>query len=183
MIDRQKAHELLEQWQPFVNTDETVDRLEQAISIDLNDPATENLVADAIVRLAPEGAYVPLSTRYPWRFGPFADVTAPETTLLDVLVEALRCSAAVHEAERIPHLVAPLLALAEALEHGALVLGPPPGRCGALSPVTMLERTVRRSCELLATHAGMHEVTVYDGPPDTITPGTRMHWADEEGIS
>jgi hypothetical protein len=129
--------------------------------LDLNDPATENTVAEAIARLAPEGAYVPLSQRYPWRF---SEPTAgqQETTLVDAVVEALRGSAAVLKADRLSHLVPALIALAEALEHGALVPGPPPGPCEGMLQSTIVEVDGTRRpdvhfCELRAGHAGLHE--------------------------
>lgn len=158
-------------------------RIEQdAIRIDLNDPATENLVADAIRRLAPEGAYVPLSVRYPWRFTDFAR-TGQQTTLVDAVVEALRGSAEVHDAERIPHLVAPLLALAEAIERGGLIPGPPPGPCPAFSPEVIETRGeeglgvgFRYPCELRATHAGLHEATVWR--EQRLAPAGKMQWPD-----
>lgn len=49
-----------------------------------------------------------------------AETCAGEPALADAIIAALRGSADVHEAERIPHLVAPLRALADALDAGGL---------------------------------------------------------------
>jgi hypothetical protein len=147
--------------------------------IDLNDPVSENAVAEAIRRLAPEGAYVPLSVRYPWRFTDFT-AAGQQTTLVDAVVEALRGSAAVHDAERIPHLVAPLLALAEALEHGALVPGPPPGPCPAVSfEIEPDTGGYRVACELRAGHTGTHEAFL--AGRSLFGPDAHLRWIDEGG--
>lgn len=174
MIDTEKAAAILRSYLAagFDGDDvfeaDVVRELEACIVIDLNDPATENAVAYAIADLAPEGTYVPLSQRYPWRFSaPTAG--QQETNLVDAVVEALRGSASVHEAERIPHLVAPLRALAEALEHGALVPGPPPGRCGSAAP-----GPDGMSCSLRAGHTGQHE---------TEWQGGQAYWDSVERTS
>lgn len=141
--------------------------------IDLNDPVSENAVAEAIRRLAPEGAYVPLSVRYPWRFSDYT-ATGQQTTIVDAVAEALRGSAAVHEAEHLPHLVDPLIALAEALEHGALVPGPPPGRCASRLVLNLIHPDGRggtreapevHSCVLLSGHRGLHREVEPTGLP------------------
>lgn len=167
IVDPQKLGERLAELIPHVDFDarDEVEHIAQTCEgeLDLNDPATENLVADAIRRLAPEGAYVSLLQRYPWRF---SEPTAgqQETTLVDAVVEALRGSAAVLEADRLPHLVPALIALAEALEHGALVPGPPPGPCEGMLQSTIVAPDGTRLpdvhfCELRAGHAGLHEET------------------------
>lgn len=141
--------------------------------LDLNDPETENLVADAIARLAPDGAYVALSDRYPWRFTTHAGNPQQGVSILDAVVEALRASATVHEAAGIPDLVPALTALADVLERGALVPGPPPGRCGDPCPFP----SSTASCELLAGHAGLHEGDDWAAmPPGVLGEVPRMHW-------
>lgn len=110
-------------------------RRETLASLDLNDPEVENFVADAIVRLAPEGAYVKLSTRYPWRF---SEPTAGRQST---------------------DLLQPLLRLAALLDDGSLVPGPPPGRCGAENPYG----PPQLSCDLRAGHTGQHETPWREG--------------------
>jgi hypothetical protein len=165
--------EILQQWNA-----ENAPHPTLKLPLDLRDPIVENEVADAIRRLSPEG-WVPLHVRYPWRFD---DRTAgsQEATLLDVVIESLRASADVHEAERIPHLVGPLREIAIALERGGLVPGPLPGRCPEQSPELRYanQPAVQYTCELLAKHAGLHEATTYPVGDDLgITPTGKTHWA------
>jgi hypothetical protein len=107
-----------------------------------------------------------------------------DVTLLDVVIELLRASADVHEAERIPHLVGPLREIAIALERGGLVPGPPPGRCGSPGfriivngepqpPVT--------TCDLRAGHAGQHEARYYPPVPG-LESGILEHWSDPQEL-
>jgi hypothetical protein len=146
MIDVEALEKLLRECD--VNGPEDVARmvldLEHLDPIDLNSPVDENRVADAIVALAPEGAYVPLSQRYPWRF---SEPTAGRQRA---------------------DLLKPLIRLAALLEERVLVPGPivEPGPCpsrlelktirpdGAGGTIEGVDRLI---CGLRATHAGMHQ--------------------------
>jgi hypothetical protein len=113
------------------------------------------------------------------------------TTLLEAAAAGLRASADVHEAERIPHLVPALRALADALDaYQPVEPGPCPGRLelrtvradgagGLVHGVDVL------TCRLRATHAGLHEESPYlDGRQparwgDPIDVAPALDWDEE----